>query len=61
MRITVNLDDALHMEARALAAREGTTLRALAEEGLKRVIAKETRKKLDRPRSATAGGKSHRP
>lgn len=38
MKITLNLDDTLIEEAQCLAARDQTTLRALIEEGLRRVV-----------------------
>ncbi len=40
MRITVEISDPLLREARKIAAREGVTLRALIERGLRRVVAK---------------------
>ena len=48
MKTTVEIDDSLLREARKLAAREGTTLRALVEQGLRRVLAetKRPRKKF---------------
>ena len=39
MKTTIELSDAALDEARRVAAREGTTLRALIEEGLRRVLA----------------------
>ncbi|HMK80837.1 MAG TPA: type II toxin-antitoxin system VapB family antitoxin [Xanthobacteraceae bacterium] len=39
MKVTVEIHDALLREVRQLAAGESTTLRALVEEGLRRVIA----------------------
>jgi Bacterial antitoxin of type II TA system, VapB len=38
MKTTIEISDALLREARSIAAREGTTLRALVERGLHRVI-----------------------
>jgi len=46
MKTTLDVSDPLLEEAKAFAAREGTTLRALVEEGLRAVLA---RKKVDRP------------
>jgi len=39
LKTTIEIDDRLLREARKLAAREGTTLRALVERGLRRVLA----------------------
>ena len=39
MKTTIELSDAALEEARRVAAREGTSLRALIEEGLRRVLA----------------------
>jgi hypothetical protein len=43
MKTTVELPDALLNRARRLAAREGTTIRALVEESLRRVLAERER------------------
>jgi len=43
MKTTVEIPDALLAQARKLAAREGTTIRALVEESLRRVIAERER------------------
>lgn len=38
MKTTVNISDALAREAKKLATKEGTTLRALIEDGLRRIL-----------------------
>ena len=43
MKTTVHIADALFRRARTLATREGTTLEALVEEGLRWVISKRRR------------------
>jgi len=39
MKTTLDISDPLLREARKIAAREGTTLRALVEQGLRKIIA----------------------
>ncbi|MFQ5830154.1 MAG: type II toxin-antitoxin system VapB family antitoxin [Candidatus Methylomirabilia bacterium] len=56
MKTTVEIPDALLEEARKLAAREGTPVRALVEEGLRRIIADRKRASLFRLRKATFKG-----
>lgn len=48
MRTMVKLDDKLHREARAYAAKHGTTLAALIEEALRLRLTKRERTKLNR-------------
>ena len=43
MKTTVEIADSLLEDARRLAAREGTTLRALMEQGLRHVVAERRR------------------
>ena len=56
MKTTVEIPDALLAEARKLAAREGTTVRALIEQGLRRVIGERKRAGPFRLRQATFKG-----
>jgi hypothetical protein len=56
MKTTVRLPDALLQEARRLARRDQTTLRALIEEGLQLVIAERSRTGAYRLRRATFKG-----
>ena len=43
MKTTLDISDPLLREARRLAAREGTTLRELVEQGLRQVVAEKKR------------------
>jgi Bacterial antitoxin of type II TA system, VapB len=61
MKTTLEISDPLLREARKIASRENTTLRALVEQGLRRVVAE---KKKDTPfqlRDASVGGKGLHP
>lgn len=62
MKTTIDIADPVLKEARRLANHEGTTLRALVEQGLRTVIAeKKLRKKPFRLRVVTFGGRGLRP
>jgi hypothetical protein len=61
MKTTIEIADPVLSEARKLAANEGTTLRALVEQGLRRVIADRKRKQTFRLQLVTAGGGGLRP
>lgn len=61
MKTTVEISDALMATARAVAAREGTTVRALIEEGLRISIEKRKRSKPFKLRDATVGGQGLQP
>ena len=56
MKTTVEIPQTLLDEARKLASREGTTLRALVEEGLRRIIAERRHAGAFRLRQATFKG-----
>lgn len=61
MKTTVEIPNLLLDEARRLAAREGTTLRALVEEGLRRIVAERKRTGPFRLRRATFKGDGLQP
>lgn len=56
MKTTVEIADALFTEARKLAQREGTTLRALIEEGLRRLLGERRSRGRFRLRKVAFGG-----
>jgi Bacterial antitoxin of type II TA system, VapB len=61
MKTTLDIPDPLLREARQFAVREGTTLRALVEQGLRRVLAeKKKRKTVFQLRKASFGGRGLR-
>lgn len=60
MKTTIELSDALARRAKELAASEGTSLRALVEDGLRRVLAERECRGF-RLRNASVGGKGMRP
>jgi hypothetical protein len=61
MKTTVEIADALFDEARRTAAREKTTMRALLEEGLRKVLDDRGRRDGFRLRKATFRGKGLQP
>lgn len=61
MKTTIDIADPILREARKLANREGTTLRALVEQGLRRVISERKQKRPFRLRLVTSGGQGLRP
>lgn len=61
MKTTLELSDPLLREARELAARERTTLRALVEQGLRRIVDERKRSKPFRLRKASFKGKGLQP
>lgn len=56
MKITIKIADALLCGARRLAANEGTTLRALVEEGVRRILAERAQGGKFHLRKATFKG-----
>jgi hypothetical protein len=61
MKTTVEIPDTLLAEARKLAARQGTTLRVLIIEGLRRSVAERRRATSFRLRKATFRGSGLQP
>ena len=61
MKTTFEISDPLLREARKLAAREGTTLRSLVEQGLRRLVSEKKRGHPFRLRDASFGGNGLRP
>ena len=61
MKTTVHIADALLEEARKIAAREHTTVKAMIEEGLRRTIDDRKRKKTFHLRKATFKGNGLQP
>ena len=61
MKTTINISDPLLREARKVAAREGTTLRALVEQGLRQVVNEKRKRKQFCLRDASFGTGGLRP
>ncbi len=61
MKTTVHISDALLEEARKIASRERTTIRALIEEGLRRTIADRENGREFKLRKATFKGEGLQP
>lgn len=61
MKTTIELADSLLDEARKVARREGTTVRALVEQGLRQAIAQRKRAARFRLRDASFGSGGLRP
>jgi len=61
MKTTLEISDPLLREARKVAARENTTLRALVERGLRQVVAAKKEDKPFRLRDGSVGGKGLHP
>ena len=61
MKTTLDISDPLLRDARKIAARERTTLRALVEEGLRHVVAAKGRRGGFRLRDASFKGRGLKP
>lgn len=61
MKTTVEIPDSLLEEARKLASRERTTVRALVEEGLRRIIGERNRASVFKLRKVTFKGDGLQP
>jgi len=61
MKTTVDIADAVVEQAKATASRDGTTVRALIEEGLRRVLEERANRPEFRLRKATFKGKGLQP
>jgi len=61
LKTTLDISDPLLREARKLAARERTTLRAVVEQGLRRVLAEKAAEPKFRLRKASFKGQGLRP
>jgi len=57
MKTSIEISDSLLEEARKLAAKEGTTVRAFVEQGLRRIVAERKSRGVFRLRKATFKGK----
>jgi hypothetical protein len=61
MKTTVEIPDSLLDEARRVASREGRTVRALVEEGLRRILAERKQARAFRLRKASFKGEGLQP
>ena len=61
MKTTIEISNSLLEEAKSLASKEGTTVRALVEQGLRRVVTERKRREKFRLRKATFKGKGLQP
>lgn len=61
MKTTIHISDSLFEEARQLAHRERTTLKALVEQGLRRILAERRKKTGFRLRKVTFKGQGLQP
>ena len=61
MKTTIDIADALLVEAKTVAAREGTTLRELVEQGLREALGKRRRTAQFKLRDASVDGHGLQP
>jgi CRISPR/Cas system-associated protein Csm6 len=61
MKTTVEISDSLLEEARKLAAKDGTTVRAFVEQGLRRIVAERKSRGVFKLRKATFVGNGLQP
>jgi len=61
MKTTIEISDSLLDEAKKLAAKEGTTVRAFVEQGLRKVVAERKSRGVFRLRKAAFKGKGIQP
>jgi hypothetical protein len=61
MKTTLEISDPLLREARKIAKRENSTLRALVEQGLRRVVSEKKKDKPFRLRDGSVGGNGLHP
>ena len=61
MKTTIQIPDSLFEEVRKLAQREHTTMKAIVEDGLRRIVSERQRRSRFRLRKATFRGKGLQP
>ena len=61
MKITMEIVDSLLAQARRLAKRDGVTLRALVEKGLRSIVARRSGRKRFKLRKASVRGRGRQP
>jgi hypothetical protein len=61
MKITIDIPETLLRSARKIAVREGTTVRALVEQGLRRMIEHSNRRRTFHLRKVSFRGRGLRP
>ena len=61
MKTTIQIPDSLFEEVRKMAQREHTTMKAIVEDGLRRIVSERQRRSRFRLRKATFRGKGLQP